>query len=134
MNNEMIIKPGDWMNGTTGNGELMLGFVESVDASHGTVRLYVTACDNELAIGRTITLAASQVNSLRSSPLYTVQQLTQLIDLALATNDEAWFNELSGMLITLNNGKLPQDSSLPSAHAKIFNRLGISVNGEANGL
>lgn len=45
---------GDWVKGKSKDGELIRGFIEAIDFSQGTVKVYVVACDQEKTIGRTI--------------------------------------------------------------------------------
>lgn len=94
-------KIGDWVKGTTVNGELVHGYIVAIDALKGTLKIHVVACDRESTVGRTIETLSHFV---REFPVYediSEAQIQDLIDLALMTNDKKWFMELSGRLISM---------------------------------
>lgn len=48
------VEVGDWVKGKTKNGELIYGYVETVNSLQGTVKIKVMDCDNEQIIGKTV--------------------------------------------------------------------------------
>ncbi|MDQ6420414.1 group-specific protein [Paenibacillus sp. LHD-117] len=91
----MTFNISDWVHGRTMGGEMVYGFIESVDALKGIVTLFVVQSDNEERIGRHVAVKASTVKSVPDVSLRDNQPVQDLIDLALATWDEAWFKELT---------------------------------------
>jgi hypothetical protein len=101
---ETSLVVGDWVKGKTHDGELIIGYVQTIDLSHGIVEVTIVTCDNEQSIGKTIKVLRKSVEKLQLSIFDNEEQLLQLIDLSLSTGDEEWFNELS---IRLNSVRKP---------------------------
>ncbi|WP_033541886.1 IDEAL domain-containing protein [Planococcus sp. CAU13] len=102
MNEEKtILKTSDWVKATSMNGEIIIGFIDSMSMVQGAVNVTVAESDNEAIIGKTIPLAVKQVESLQQTAPKDKAQLEYLIDLALQTGDKDWFEELTAEL----NGK-----------------------------
>jgi hypothetical protein len=93
-----ILKKSDWVKGTARNGELIIGFIDSMSMVQEAVNVTVAESDNEHIIGKTISISATQVESIPVAKNKDVGQLEFLIDLALTTGDEEWFQELTGEL------------------------------------
>ncbi|QYR20322.1 IDEAL domain-containing protein [Paenibacillus sp. sptzw28] len=102
----MKFEIGEWVQGNTNQGELVHGFIESVDLLQGTVAIYVVASDNETAVGKKVEIREQSVKKLPVTSLVNKQQIESLIDIALSVRDEAWFTEL-----TLKLNAIPQDST-----------------------
>lgn len=85
----------DWVQGKTKDGELIHGFVETVDILQGFVTVYVVKSDNEEAIGKIVAVRSSWLKNLSGITLDDAQVFQNSIDLALDTWDEAWFMELT---------------------------------------
>ena len=96
-----ILKTSDWVKGTSINGEMIIGFIDSMSMVQGAVNVTVAESDNEAIIGKTVPLAVKQVESLPQTVAKDAAQLEYLIDLALQTGDREWFEELTAEL----NGK-----------------------------
>lgn len=94
----MNVNIAEWVQGNTGKGELIHGYVESVDSEKGILKVHVVASDNEEAVGTAVYMLSSWVKALQDTSIKEEQQLRMLIDLALETDDEAWFMELTGQL------------------------------------
>ena len=86
----------DWVHGKTVDGEMVYGFVEEVDSVQGIVTLFVVQSDHEERVGRTADVRASTVRKVPDAKPGDSRHVPDLIDLALATRDEAWFRELTG--------------------------------------
>ncbi|WP_423797974.1 IDEAL domain-containing protein [Neobacillus sp. SAB-20_R2A] len=97
-NDRFSLKTGDWIKGTSWGGELILGFIESMDILEGVVKVTVIRSDNTETIGKTIPILSKQVKKLPVSTATNKEQTRFLIDLALSTGDEEWFMELSAKL------------------------------------
>jgi hypothetical protein len=96
-NNNSTLKSGDWIKGKSHDGELLIGYIESLDFSEG-VKVTVVKSDNNEVIGKTITILRKGVKRLPVSKVTNKEQVLFLIDLALSTGDEDWFMELSSKL------------------------------------
>lgn len=97
-NNSSILKTGDWIKGKSMDGELILGYIDSLDILDGIVKVTVIISDNNVTVGKTIPMLSTQVKKMPVSKVTNKEQIRFLIDLALSTGDEEWFNELSSQL------------------------------------
>ncbi|EGA91087.1 hypothetical protein GPDM_01755 [Planococcus donghaensis MPA1U2] len=96
--NKTILKTSDWVKGKSRHDELIIGFIDSLDVLKEAVNVTVVESDNEEMIGMTIPMSIHQVDSIPESANKDIAQLSFLIDLALATDDKEWFQELSSQL------------------------------------
>jgi uncharacterized protein YpiB (UPF0302 family) len=96
--NKTILKIGDWIKGKSRDGELIIGYIESLDILEDKVNVTVTTSDNEAIVGVTIPMLTKQVKKLPDAQVKNKEQIQFLIDLALTTGDENWFMELSSKL------------------------------------
>ncbi|PFO09758.1 group-specific protein [Bacillus sp. AFS076308] len=97
----MLLQTGDWIKGTLRDGELVMGFIESLDTS-GIVKVTVVTSDNNEIIGKKVSMLSERVKRLPVSNVSNKAQVQFLIDLALSTGDEEWFIELSSKLNSMN--------------------------------
>jgi len=97
----MLLQTGDWIKGTLRDGELIMGYVESLDIS-GIVKVTVVTSDNDEIIGKKVSMLGERVKRLPVSNVSNKAQIQFLIDLALSTGDEEWFLELSTKLNSMN--------------------------------
>jgi uncharacterized protein YpiB (UPF0302 family) len=93
-----ILTTGDWVKGTSRNGELIIGYIENLDHHRATVKAKVITSDNREIEGNTIPLLAKDVKKLPDFRIANKGQIQFLIDLALSTGDEEWFQELTSKL------------------------------------
>lgn len=93
-----ILTTGDWVKGTSRNGELIIGYVENLDLQEATVSTKVITSDNREIEGRSIPLMTKDVKKLPDSKIANKEQIRFLIDLALSTGDEEWFLALTKKL------------------------------------
>ncbi|MGE5704817.1 MAG: IDEAL domain-containing protein [Clostridia bacterium] len=98
MAKESAFLTGEWVKGKSKDGELIHGFLETVEASQGIVKVRVVQSDNEESVGKTLELRMNWVEKLPVAEVQTEQQILSLIDLALATRDKKWFAELTDRL------------------------------------
>ncbi|MCA0756537.1 hypothetical protein KP806_15890 [Paenibacillus sp. N4] len=116
----------DWVQGRTTDGELIHGFIETIDMLQGIVTVHVVKSDNEERVGNTVAVRASWIKRVPDTTLEDPQLVQNMIDMALATWDEAWFMELTESLKSADKAASGADSQ-----AKLFttvvNRLGKSA-------
>jgi hypothetical protein len=121
--NQSPVKVGDWVKGKTKNGELIYGYIETINPLQRIVKIKVMDCDNEQIIGKTVETLEHWVKKLPMSPLDNEEQIKALIDIALLTKDESWFMELSAKLKSMKQvtkGSEMKNTTYPS----FKNRLG----------
>ncbi|WP_088011686.1 IDEAL domain-containing protein [Gottfriedia acidiceleris] len=99
LNNDSILKAGDWVKGNSMDGELVIGYIESLSILDEIVKVNVITSDNKTTVGKTIPMLNKNVKKIPDSKVTNKEQIRFLIDLALVTGDEDWFNELSSQLI-----------------------------------
>ncbi|RNF40404.1 IDEAL domain-containing protein [Planococcus salinus] len=97
-NDKAILKTSDWVKGISRHGELIIGFIDSMSMVQEAVNVVVVESDNEEMIGKTIPMSVNQVESIPMIQSKGAGELEFLIDLALATGDKEWFEELSAEL------------------------------------
>ncbi|WP_425311817.1 IDEAL domain-containing protein [Neobacillus novalis] len=97
-NEHTILKTGDWIKAESRNGELIIGYIESLSSIEGVVKVTVVTSDNNQTIGKTIPILSKRVKKLPVSNVTNKTQIEFLLDLALATGDKEWFLALSSEL------------------------------------
>lgn len=97
-----ILEIGDWVKGNLQSGELIIGYVESLSNLEGVAKVTIVTSDNKDINGRTIALLTNQLKRLPAAYVTNKEQILFLIDLALSSGDEEWFNELSAKLHSIN--------------------------------
>ncbi|MEH7375413.1 IDEAL domain-containing protein [Neobacillus drentensis] len=97
-NNNTILKTGDWIKAESLEGELIIGYIESLSSIEGIVKVRVVTSDNNQAIGKTIPFLSKRVKKLPVSNVTNKSQIEFLLDLALSTGDKEWFLALSAEL------------------------------------
>lgn len=93
------IRTGDWVSGTTPNDERIIGYVEAGPDANGKVTVFVTSSDRQEAVGRLVQCNPGKISAMSVQEPYLEEELTGLIDLALQTRDEAWFREITGVML-----------------------------------
>lgn len=91
----MMMKISDWVQGITKEDEMIFGFVEEIDSLKGVATVHVVQSDNEDRIGRKAALRMSRAKPVPAASFKDNELIDDVIDLALATGDEAWFMELT---------------------------------------
>lgn len=89
---------GDWVKGNLLSGELIIGYIDSLSILEGVAKITIVTSDNKDICGKTVALLTSQLKRLPAANVSNKEQILFLIDLALSTGDEEWFNELSAKL------------------------------------
>jgi hypothetical protein len=95
MNKIILLEEGFWVKGKSVNGEIVLGYIENINSLSGTVKVKVVESDNEEIKGRTIEMLQRSISKLPDNPLQSEGEVLSLIDIALLTRDQEWFDELS---------------------------------------
>jgi hypothetical protein len=116
----------DWVQGKTKDGELIHGFVETIDILQGFVTVNVVKSDNIEVIGKIVAVRSSWLKTISDIAVNDAAVYQNSIDLALDTWDEAWFMELT------NARKASEDAAAQALdRSKILafpvNRLGQSA-------
>ena len=96
--NKEILKTGDWIKAASQDGELIIGYIESLSSIEGVVKVTVVTSDNNQTVGKTIPILSKQVKKLPVSNVTNKAQIEFLLDLALSTGDKEWFLALSSEL------------------------------------
>ncbi|MHA6480905.1 IDEAL domain-containing protein [Paenibacillus sp. strain BS8-2] len=121
----MNVNVSDWVHGITGDGEMVYGFVESADRLQSLITLYVVKSDNVERERKYATVKLSTIKSVEGIDAEDLRHVDDLIDLALATRDEAWFMELTD---GINTGQLVLlHASERLTQTKPNNRLGNMI-------
>jgi hypothetical protein len=97
-NNHTILKTGDWIKAESRDGELIIGYIESLSSIEGVVKVTVVTSDNNQTIGKTIPILSTRVKKMPVSNVTNKAQIEYLLDLALSTGDKEWFLVLSAEL------------------------------------
>jgi|SRR5699024_3486671 len=85
---------GDWVRLQSNKGEHIHGYVEKRPENKDVVQLRVIASDNEWLSGHSIQVKTNKIEKDHDFLEHSIGELEQLIDLALLTKDEAWFDSL----------------------------------------
>jgi hypothetical protein len=93
-----MLELGDWVKGNLLSGELIIGYIDSLSILEGVAKVTIVTSDNKDICGKTVALLTSQLKRLPAANVSNKEQILFLIDLALSTGDEEWFNELSAKL------------------------------------
>jgi hypothetical protein len=105
---QQTVQIGDWVSGTSFMDEKFIGYVESI--GNGKVKVYVTQCDHEEAVGEWVEASLAKLEKLDDYVPNETEDLRSLMDLALMTRDQAWFNEL-GAALRIAQAKVPGGSA-----------------------
>lgn len=97
-NNNTILKTGDWIKAESPEGELIIGYIESLSSIEGIVKVMVVTSDNIQTFGKIIPILSKRVKKLPVSNVTNKAQIEFLLDLALSTGDKEWFLALSAEL------------------------------------
>jgi hypothetical protein len=123
---KMKVEISDWVQAKTKNGELIHGFVDSLDVQAGMATVFAVKSDNSESIGRLVSVREGWLRKLPTHSFEDAESIESLIDIALAAKDEQWFNELSLKLSTLSvTGG--EKNRKPHRRISSSNRLGYPV-------
>ncbi|MFC4103271.1 hypothetical protein [Paenibacillus xanthanilyticus] len=94
----MRFEMSDWVQGRAENGELIQGFIVAIHEAEAVAKVHVVQSDNEAVIGKGVMMREHWLKDMPFAETEDAGQIADLIDLALATQDVAWFQELSARL------------------------------------
>ncbi|SFH20477.1 IDEAL domain-containing protein [Priestia megaterium] len=98
-------KVGDWVKGKSRDGELIYGYIKTINPSKKAALINVVKSDDEKMVGTTIGMMDEKIEKLPLQKAAHEGQILSLIDLALLTKDKAWFVELTAELKRLQDKK-----------------------------
>jgi IDEAL domain len=99
-NKNTILTTGDWIKAELPEGELIIGYIDSLSPGglEGIMKVTIVKSDNKQTIGKTIPILSKRVKKLPVSNVTNKAQIEFLLDLALSTGDKEWFLALSSEL------------------------------------
>ncbi|MFX3634358.1 MAG: hypothetical protein ACE3L7_23730 [Candidatus Pristimantibacillus sp.] len=100
----------DWVQGKAQNGELIQGYIETIDMMQGIIRVHVVKSDNESIMGRLVAVREQWLKKMPERLPDDSAQIHNLIDMALSTWDEPWFMELTEQLLYMNQAELNESN------------------------
>ena len=80
-NNNHVLKVGDWVRGISNEGELIVGYIVSLDDVEDIVTVSIVKRDGQYTINEAILLFSKHVNKLPESEVINKEQILYLIDL-----------------------------------------------------
>ena len=126
MNREQLLEISDWVLGKTKHGELVQGFVETVDSLRGIAKVYVVKCANENTVGKIVTIPLQWLERMSTGTFDDLESLHDLIDLSLLIRDKAWFLELAAKAEAVRDSATEVQTG-KARHFSVRNRLGTSA-------
>ncbi|TYP70172.1 hypothetical protein [Paenibacillus methanolicus] len=94
----MRFEMSDWVQGRAENGELIQGFIVAIHEAEAALKVHVVQSDNEAVVGKGLMMREQWLKDMPFAETEDAGQIADLVDLALATQDVAWFEELSARL------------------------------------
>jgi hypothetical protein len=122
----MKLSVSDWVQGKTTDGELIHGFIETIDILQGIVTVHVVKSDNEERVGHIVAVRSSWIKRVPDVSLQDAEIARNLIDVALATWDETWFMELTESLKSQDQTAFRREDGSQRVITAV-NRLGRSA-------
>ncbi|WP_239614871.1 hypothetical protein [Cohnella mopanensis] len=122
----MKVEISDWVLAKTKNGELIHGFVEDLDDQQGMATVYTVKSDNVESVGKPVVVRERWLRKLPDYSPHDSEAIRSLIDIALSTRDEHWFQELTSKMASIAINDMEQtlhSNRYPSAPS----RLGFPV-------
>ncbi|OLN22561.1 hypothetical protein BTO30_09550 [Domibacillus antri] len=97
MGNKVHFQVGDWVKGETWDQQRIYGYTVKIEDPEDIMKVYVTDSVNNKLVGRMIRVLSKSFEKVPDSAPEEAP-LAQLIDLALLTKDEKWFDQLTVQL------------------------------------
>lgn len=117
----------DWVQGRTKDGELIQGFIMSMNEKQNIASVYVVRSDHDAAVGTTVAVLSSWIKEQPTAQVLDYEEpILDFIELALATRDEEWFAELTERLHEVVQKQANDSDSAPILHNR--NRLGRIIS------
>lgn len=112
-----FLQIGDWVSGTSIEDERIFGYIEEIHEDAGLVAVRVMKSDRPEAVGQKLRSRKQRVKKLPVRTPTEKGELKSLIDLALATRDQAWFAELAKKLHQTQQSHMSAKSAYPPSVA-----------------
>ena len=122
-NQKEIFAVGDWIKAESNQGELIHGYIETLNPFQEKVEVHVVVSDNNDTIGKKVKLTREQIKKLPTSPPNNKEQIRSLIDVAFAAKDKEWFMELTNQLNEIQQDSKQNNTETP-ADSEFSNQLG----------
>lgn len=122
-NQKEIFAVGDWIKAESNQGELIHGYIETLNPFQEKVEVHVVVSDNNDTIGKKVKLTREQIKKLPTSTPNNKEQIRSLIDVALAAKDKEWFMELTNQLNEIQQDSKQNNTETP-ADSEFSNQLG----------
>ena len=122
-NQKEIFAVGDWIKAESNQGELIHGYIETLNPFQEKVEVHVVVSDNNETIGKKVKLYREQIKKLPTSTPNNKEQIRSLIDVALAAKDKEWFMELTNQLNEIQQDSKQNNTETP-ADSEFSNQLG----------
>ncbi|TWI58142.1 IDEAL domain-containing protein [Halalkalibacter nanhaiisediminis] len=122
-NQKEIFAVGDWIKAESNQGELIHGYIETLNPFQEKVEVQVVVSDNNETIGKKVKLYREQIKKLPTSTPNNKEQIRSLIDVALAAKDKEWFMELTKQLNEIQQDSKQNNTETP-ADSEFSNQLG----------
>ncbi|MFB9329231.1 hypothetical protein ACFFSY_25120 [Paenibacillus aurantiacus] len=119
----MRFEMSDWVQGKAENGELIQGFIVAIYETEAVLKVHVVQSDNEAVVGKAVMMREQWLKDMPFMETEDAGQIADLIDLALATQDGAWFQELSARLKQGARKDAPSGGQV--GHRAVRNRLDL---------
>lgn len=119
----MRFEMSDWVQGKAENGELIQGFIVAIHEAEAVAKVHVVQSDNEAVVGKGVMMREQWLKEMPFAETEDAGQIADLIDLALATQDAGWFQELSARLNQGSRQQAPKDN--PASQRTVRNRLDL---------
>lgn len=116
----------DWVQARGDNGELIHGFIETINQKLTVARIFVVNSDNEELVGKPVVVPLKAMKVLPELSFDTAEEIESLIDIALSTWDEQWFSELSARLSQIQSNEAKKVYN-PPVYPSYTNRLRFPV-------
>lgn len=98
MENNMQFQVGDWIQGETWDKQRIYGYVIKIEDPEDIMKVYIVDSVNRELIGRMIHVLSKSIEKVADTIVTEEAALEQLIDMALLTKDEEWFERLIAQL------------------------------------
>ncbi|MGF2616115.1 IDEAL domain-containing protein [Rossellomorea vietnamensis] len=112
---------GDWVKAKSFEGEIVIGYIESVNDASKSVKIKAVQAEQDGVAGSSIETKIHSVSALPESLRKTKADIIDLIDLALLTHDKEWFEQLSADLHGFESGAVSEEDigKQLSAHSRL---------------
>lgn len=98
MKRNMQFQVGDWIQGETWDKQKIYGYVVKIEDPEDIMKVYIIDSVNKELIGRMIHVLSKSIKKVLDTVVTEGAALEQLIDMALLTKDEEWFEQLIAQL------------------------------------